>query len=510
MTTRGTRGSGRRPDYLQPVPAPPVELDAAFDFDPVELIEPIYADLAHDVGVSRDPLEVECGIAEWLAMTAQMIRSGVPDDEGDRAVASFLGSLIEVARRHATPQALALLRALSVLPGTASAEVAGAAAAELATSGIADRAWVAKLGRLQPTSCLRYGDIDGRQESLIAGFSYGRTEHAIVVLIDHDLGGGIKDCWVTDRPELARQQILTTVVSDPLVEVAPIDWVRAERILSAALSRPICAVGDDQVIDASANIAVLRRRVGVLNGESWRPAGHRAPTRRLSSANQDSLFGDAPQTAAAPTAPKKTAVKKTAVKKTAEPRPGRSLASLQLKVTLTGSKPPIWRRLRVPESTTLVRLHELIQIAFGWTDSHLHLFEVHGEEYGPTDEWVETRSENIRLSRLVAVGDRFSYVYDFGDDWRHTIQFEKRLPAGSGDGTPCCIAGRRAGPPENCGGIYGYQELLDVIANPERADEELLSWAAETLGTTTAQLPAYDPARFDQGEINAALLDLRR
>ena len=179
-------------------------------------------------------------------------------------------------------------------------------------------------------------------------------------------------------------------------------------------------------------------------------------------------------------------------------------------MTLTGSKPPIWRRLTVPESTTLVRLHELIQIAFGWTDSHLHLFEIDGEEYGPAGEWVEARSENIRLSRLVAVGDRFSYVYDFGDDWRHTIQFEKRLPAGSGDGKPRCIAGRRAGPPENCGGIYGYQDLLDAIANPERADEELLSWAAETLGTTTAQLPAYDPARFDQDEINAALLDLRR
>jgi hypothetical protein len=181
---------------------------------------------------------------------------------------------------------------------------------------------------------------------------------------------------------------------------------------------------------------------------------------------------------------------------------------LQLKVTLTGSKPPIWRRLTVPESITLERLHELIQIAFGWTDSHLHLFDIDGEEYGPADEWVETRSENIRLSRLVAVGDRFSYVYDFGDDWRHTIQFEKRLPAGSGLGGLRCIAGRRAGPPENCGGIYGYQDLLDVIANPERADEELLSWAAETLGTTTAQLPAYDPARFDQVEINAALLEL--
>jgi hypothetical protein len=481
-----------------------VEIEVAVDLDPVELFESIYADLARGVGKSRDPLEVECGIAEWLAMTTQMITSGVPDDEGDGALAGFLGTLIDVARRHATPQALALLRALSVLPGTPSAEVADAAAAELASSGIADRAWVLRLGRLQPTSCLRYGNIDGSQESLIAGFSYGRTEHAIVVLIDHDLGGGIKDCWVTDQPEIARQQILTTVVFDPLVEVGPIDWVSAERILSAALSRPICAVGDEQVSDTSANVAVLRRRVGVLGGESWRPAGHRAPTPRAPSANQDTLFDDSPQTAAAPTA----VTRQPAAKKTSSSQPGRSGASLQLKVTLAGSKPPIWRRLTVPESITLERLHELIQIVFGWTDSHLHLFDIDGEEYGPAGEWVEARSENIRLSRLVGVGDRFSYVYDFGDDWRHTIQFEKRLPAGSGLGGLRCIAGRRAGPPENCGGMYGYQELLDVIANPERADEELLSWAAETLGITTAQLPAYDPARFDQVEINAALLEL--
>ena len=506
MTKRVKEGFGGRRQYLQPVPAPPVEIEAAFDLDPVELIESIYADLARDVGKSRDPLEVECGIAEWLAMITQMIISGVPDDEGDRALAGFLGTLIEVARRHATPQALAVLRALSVLPGTPSAEVAGAAAAELASSGIADRAWVAKLDQLQPTSCLRYGDADGSQESLIAGFSYGRSEHAIAVLIDHDLGGGIKDCWVTDQPEIVRQQILTAVVSDPLVEVGPIDWVRAERILSAALSRLICAVGDDQVNDTSANIAVLRRRVGVLGGESWRPAGHRPPTPRPLSAHQDTLFGDSPQTAAAPTA----VTRRPGTKKTSASQPSRSGASLQLKVTLTGSKPPIWRRLTTPESITLERLHELIQIAFGWTDSHLHLFEIDGEEYGPGGEWVEARSENIRLNRLVAVGDRFSYVYDFGDDWRHTIQFEKRLPAGSGHRGLRCVAGRRAGPPENCGGIYGYQELLDVIANPERADEELLSWAAETLGTATAQLPAYDPARFDQGEINAALLDLRR
>jgi len=488
------------------VPDVPVPVEVAFDLDPSELIESIYAGIAHDVGKSRGPLEVECGIAEWLAVTTQMIISGTPDGEADYAIAGFFGALIDVARRHATPQALALLRALSVLPGTPPAEVAAVAAAELAASGVADRAWVAKLSQLQPTSCLRYGHVNGSQESLIAGFSYGRTEHAIAVLIDHELGGGIKDCWVTTEPETARQQVLTTLTFDPQVEVGSIDWVRAQRILSTALSRPICAVGDDQVSDTATNIALLRRRVGVLDGKSWQPAGRRAPTPRPGSADQDVLFGDPPQPRVAKIPGPKMPGPKAPGPKTSAPR--RSGSALQLKVTVAGSKPPVWRRLTMPESITLHRLHELIQIAFGWTDSHLHVFEIDGKEYGPDGDWADTQTENVRLSSLVAVGERFHYVYDFGDNWRHTIEFEKRLPPGSVEGGVRCIGGRRAGPPEDCGGIDAYQELLEVITDSELADEEQLRWAAETLGTTTTQLRRYDPARFDQAEINAALLDL--
>lgn len=481
-----------------------MEVEVVSDLDPLELMEPIYADLERGIGKSRSPLEVEGGIAEFLAMTTQMITAGVPSGEGDTALAGFLGALIEVARRQATPQALAVLRALSLLPGTPAVEAAGAAAADLADSGIADRAWVAKLGQLRPTTCLRYGHVDGSQESLLAGFSYGSAEHAVAVLIDHDLGGGIKDCWVTDQPATARQQILTTMAFDPLVEAGPIDWVRAEKILSAALSKPVCAVDDSQVSDTAVNIAVLRRRVAVLGGESWHPAGLRARPPRPPSAGQASLFGS-PESTGVPTG----VTRQPAARKTAEAGTGQSGAALQLKVTLAGSKPPIWRRLTMPESITLARLHELIQIAFGWTDSHLHLFEIDGEEYGPSTEGMESRSERVRLSRLVTVGDRFSYLYDFGDDWRHTVEVEKRLPPGTAHRGVRCVAGRRAGPPEDCGGVYGYQDLLHVIADPERADAELLSWAAEALGTTVAQLPTYDPALFDLAGINATLLELR-
>lgn len=293
----------------------------------------------------------------------------------------------------------------------------------------------------KPTSCLRYGNVDGSQESLLAGFRYGRTEHAIVVLIDHDLGGGIKDCWVADRPDIARQQIMTTAVLDPLVEVAPIGWVRAERILSAALSLSICAEGDDQVTDTSANVGLLRRRVGILNGESWRPAGHRAPTPRRSPAHQDSLSGDAPQTAAGSTAltGRSTAEKSTA-KKTARPRSARSVALMQLKVTLAGSKPPIWRRLTVAESTTLERLPEHIQTA------------------------GRSRPGRTALRR------------------RST--------------------GRSAGGLRRCPRLPGPARC---DRRPRARRRGAPQWAAEALGTRPEQLPAYDPARFDPAEINEAL-----
>jgi hypothetical protein len=504
VANKGNDRGGGRPQHLRPVPDPE-ELTVVLDLSPLEVIESIYANLAHEIGRSRDPLEVECGIAEWLSMTTEMVTPGVPADEGDTALAELLGALIDVARRDATTQALAVLRALSVLVGTPVAEVADVAAADLASSGVADRGWVAKIGQLRPTTCVRYGNVDGSQESLIAGFSYGRPEHAIVVLIDHDLGGGIKDCWFTDQPEMIRQQIMTTAALDPMIEVGTIDWVRGERILSGALSQPICAETDDQVSGVTANVPLLRRRVDLLAGVAWQPSGQRRRPARPAPAGQDELFDLTPSTAAAPP----VVARRPEPGPAAAPQPRRSGASLQLKVTLAGSKPPIWRRLTVPESITLERLHGVIQIAFGWTDSHLHLFEVDGVEYGPRGEWSDARSERVRLDRLVAVGERFGYVYDFGDDWRHTIQLEQRIPVGPGDSRPRCIAGRRAGPPEDCGGIYGYRGLLEAITDPDQADAEFLGWAADALGTTTAQLGAYDPARFDLDEINAALLELR-
>ena len=175
-------------------------------------------------------------------------------------------------------------------------------------------------------------------------------------------------------------------------------------------------------------------------------------------------------------------------------------ATVVLKVSLRGAKPPIWRRLRVPGRMTLDTLHDVLQVAFGWTDSHLHLFESGGRQYSdPSHElgWGDTGDESrVRLSDVVgAPGDRLRYEYDFGDSWEHDIVVEDLLPA-DGATVAVCVGGRRAGPPEDCGGVWGYAELCAVLADPRHPDHgERTAWVGGRL----------DPAHFDPQEINAIL-----
>lgn len=167
----------------------------------------------------------------------------------------------------------------------------------------------------------------------------------------------------------------------------------------------------------------------------------------------------------------------------ARPKRGRSRSMYQLKVTLRGSRPPIWRRLEVHSDITLARLHDAIQDAMGWTDSHLHQFEYEGEFFGPPsgDDWRDIKNERrIRLGELLQhPKEQLEYVYDFGDDWRHRVVLEKVLPAPAGKKTPVprCTGGRRACPPEDCGGVPGYRHLLHVLANPRDPERsEMLEW----------------------------------
>lgn len=172
----------------------------------------------------------------------------------------------------------------------------------------------------------------------------------------------------------------------------------------------------------------------------------------------------------------------------------------QLKVGLLGVKPPVWRRLQVVGGVTLGELHGIIQVAMGWTDSHLHSFEVGADSYGaPDSDWgSDMRDERrVRLSQLeLAAGSRFGYTYDFGDDWRHGVLVEQIGAPEPGVAYPRCVGGRRACPPEDCGGPWGYADLLEILADPAHEEfEGRLEWAGGQL----------DPVTFDQDEVNNLL-----
>ncbi|MBX6364328.1 MAG: plasmid pRiA4b ORF-3 family protein [Gemmatimonadetes bacterium] len=172
----------------------------------------------------------------------------------------------------------------------------------------------------------------------------------------------------------------------------------------------------------------------------------------------------------------------------------------QLKVTLVGSRPPIWRRIQVPADMTLGRLHRVLQVVMGWTDSHLQQFTADGESYSDPDfELEDSQNENrIRLNRLLRrPKDRLVDEYDFGDDWEHAIVLEKVLPADAAPTHAVCLAGKRAGPPEDVGGIVSYQEsFLAAVRDPEHPEhDEMLDWIGE----------GFDPEAFDLDDINREL-----
>jgi hypothetical protein len=174
----------------------------------------------------------------------------------------------------------------------------------------------------------------------------------------------------------------------------------------------------------------------------------------------------------------------------------------QLKVTLRDSKPPIWRRLQVSGDITLAELHDVILTAMGgWDGWHYHCFEIGAAHYGGSalgegvDDYIRP-SGPATLHRLVrSEGITFKYEYDFGDGWRHTIKVERILPPQEGVKYPLCLAGRRAGPADDCGGIWGYYELLDILSDSShQRHAEIREWMGD-----------WDPEWFSVDAVNARL-----
>jgi len=177
-------------------------------------------------------------------------------------------------------------------------------------------------------------------------------------------------------------------------------------------------------------------------------------------------------------------------------KPGPKLIH-QIKITLQGIEPPIWRRFQVPADIRLSMLHGVIQDVMGWEDDHLHQFFIDGKCYGDArlaDQEGVDNEDRIKLNQVIQTkGGSFIYEYDFGDSWEHRLEVEEILFAEPDARYPRCVAGERACPPEDCGGVWGYADLLDAIKDPAHPEhEERSEWLDDD----------FDPEEFDLDGLN--------
>ena len=175
----------------------------------------------------------------------------------------------------------------------------------------------------------------------------------------------------------------------------------------------------------------------------------------------------------------------------------------QFKITLKGIRQSIWRRIQVPDDYTFWDLHVAIQDAMGWVGYHLHSFhilnpetglkeEISGIDDSSWDDYKATPGWERNISQyFTPENNKALYVYDFGDDWQHDVKLEKALPREKNVKYPICIAGKRACPPEDCGGAWGYMNLLEILSDPNNEEyEDTLEWLGEK----------FNPDDFDSGE----------
>lgn len=172
----------------------------------------------------------------------------------------------------------------------------------------------------------------------------------------------------------------------------------------------------------------------------------------------------------------------------------------QLKIVLAGTKPPLWRRVLVDSSMTLFKLHQVIQVAMGWENAHLHMFQIRQKHYGEPENDMLGETLDERKFKLWQVirreKEKFQYRYDFGDSWDHNIIVEKITTDSVTVPVPICTKAVGACPPEDCGGLWGYYNMINAINDPKHPEhEEMKDWIGDD----------YDSKHYDIEKVNQKL-----
>ena len=176
----------------------------------------------------------------------------------------------------------------------------------------------------------------------------------------------------------------------------------------------------------------------------------------------------------------------------------------QIKIMLNGLRPLIWRRFLVKGDISLDRLHDIVQCVMGWENSHLHQWTIRGKRYGIRDEDESERLLDESMHHLpdLISGGRFEYLYDFGDNWEHTLEIESVSPPEGKVRYPVCVDGGRACPPEDSAGISGYENFLEAIRDPKHPEHNDY---LDRIGDNN-----FDSEAFDIAKVNRLLRTLQR
>ena len=485
--------------------------------DPEGLIDNLLAG-AVELLDADDPMDAEMVGASLLAT----VMAADPDFE-----AALVDGLIPAFEARATPEALAMLLAIgSVSRDDRLGKAASVAAERLAEAGVPRPGWAGELTEpVTVTDCRRMSDPQGAGAMLSGVFHRGKGSLAMLMAVDSRDCGEASQILLIDADDLpeASQMMRDSLdrsgvgFEEVELDAAEFRW-QVERALDVRAAHdggiePLDAADlsdDEEALDYPIMAVLVRARLAGLSTPSKPVVPHDECEHGVEPFDLMQLVGMAGQlealTRGMSNGPARRGGQRVAALPAKRKKADGSAPILQIKVGLRGANPPIWRRLEVPANVTLAKLHDIIQVAFGWDNSHLHVFETPYGNFGIADRELGHRSAAQVTLEQVAPGvkSKIQYLYDFGDNWEHEILVEKVLDRDRATTYPRCTGGRRAAPPDDCGGIWGYAELEEILADPAHPEHgDRLEW----LGLDG---PAdFDPARFDAAEVTEALSVLR-